>query len=75
VNIDLVQTNEEIKDRFQEIDKFKNGKNLEIPVLIDEQSKEMLAKLDPITIDTFGWSYFRKLGIRDRPVRYLRGSC
>ena len=75
VNVDLIQLNDEIKARFQEIDKFKNGSNLELPVLIDEKATQMLSHHKEITIDAFGWSFFRKLGIVDRPVKYLRGQC
>jgi len=75
VNVDLIQTNDEIKARFQEVHKFKNGSNMEIPVIIDDHSTEMLEKIDPIVIDAFGWSYFKKLGIKNRPVRYIGGSC
>jgi hypothetical protein len=64
------------KDRFQQVGTFEDGNNLKFPILIDDQSKKMLQAQDPIIIDVFGWSFFRKLGIRDRPVKYLSGgSC
>jgi len=66
---------EEIQKEFQEIDKYKNGSSAELPILIDEKSRQLLSYHDTITVDAFGWGYFRKLGIRNSPVYYGSGSC
>lgn len=74
VNISLIRAPmEEIRNEFQVIGKYRNGNSVELPILIDQKSKDLLSHHDTITVEAFGWGYFKKLGIRNTPVRY--GSC
>ncbi len=74
VNIGLIRAPmEEIKDEFQVIDQYRNGNNIELPILIDQKSKDLLSYHDKIMVEAIGWGYFKKLAIRNTPVSY--GSC
>lgn len=76
MNVNLIPIkSDDLPDQFQQTGTYNDGKNIEIPILIDQKSKEMLSDSDEITIDMFGWSYFKKLGIRNSSLQNLPGSC
>ena len=64
---------ETYKERFNEVCKITTG----LPIYIDKYAKKLLQNREKVTIDAYGWSFTKHLGLEPSARQYIGrgGGC